>query len=141
MSMVEGGSHERGGHSCGALAHVAVAANEFRVCVLVCVLVCVVNISIIERVTGFRAPRWRGAHSSASRPKHAKPWRHDSKPDLCRRSQKRRIRRTSSKRACAASSRDGVTASFLPGHRSEMCTGARGKNGNKPFCPVAKPEA
>jgi hypothetical protein len=33
--------------------------------------------------------------------------------------------------------RDGVTASFLTGHLSEMCTGARGKNGNKPFWLVA----
>ena len=83
-----------------------------------------------------RAPRWRGAHS-ASRPKRAKPWRHDlNKHDLCRRSQKCRMRRTPSKRACAASSCNGVTASFLT-HRSKVCTDAREKNGNKPFWLVA----
>jgi hypothetical protein len=43
------------------------------------------------------------------------------------------MRRTPSKRACTASSCDGVTASFLTGHQSKVCTGAREKNGNKPF--------
>jgi hypothetical protein len=47
------------------------------------------------------------------------------------------MRRTPSKRACAASSCDGVTASFLTGHRSKVCTGAQEKNGNKPFWLVA----
>jgi hypothetical protein len=33
--------------------------------------------------------------------------------------------RQANKRACEAPSRDGVMASFLIGHLSKMCTGAR----------------
>jgi len=37
----------------------------------------------------------------------------------------RRTRLASSKRACATSSRDGVTASILTGCPSELCTGTQ----------------
>jgi hypothetical protein len=37
----------------------------------------------------------------------------------------RRMRRTSSKRACAASSRDSVTAVFLTVRLTKVCTGTR----------------
>jgi ferritin len=37
----------------------------------------------------------------------------------------RRTRLASSKRACAASSRDGVTTAFLSWFLSEVCTGTR----------------
>jgi len=76
----------------------------------------------IRKRRGFPAPRWRGAHS-VSRQLCAKAKRHGLRHALCRRSHMFRTRRASRKRACAASSRDGVKGTFLTGLHIHMCTG------------------